>query len=165
MRIQVIGRLLPFALLLSVLLAGCTPLEELPTIEELLPPNYEEKPAPPDIFKELTENFGRDLAWMRCFDCEYDWDGLNRYLAGKLPAYSYTDNTDAYIRYVTSDSPLEKEEARKLFKMFSSPSKTAHVIVINVAYIRSIDSSFANTSGDHLVLVGYDHSPELGAGS
>lgn len=158
MRTWVVGRIFPLAVLLIALLTGCTSFEDLPTEADLLPPNYVEKRAPPDFYKELTGNFGKDLAWLRCFDCEYDWEGLNGYLAGKVAKYNYTESTDTWIPYLVQETKLPEADARKLYRVFSSPSMVGHVMVMNIAFVRSVDSSLANTSGDYLILVGYDNS-------
>lgn len=153
-------RLFPFVLLFSLVLnavvVGCSPLEKLPDIDKTLPAGYVEKHVPKDFTKSLARNIGRDVGWIRCFTCDQDWDGLNKHLAVNLKAYSYKETTDKWLPVLVKSSKIPEEHAASIFKMYSSPSGVGHVMAINLEYIRSVTSQSLDTSGDYLVLVGYD---------
>ena len=51
-------------------LASCDAREELPTIEETLPPGYTERSVPQDLAEDLAGDLTREGGWIRCFDTD-----------------------------------------------------------------------------------------------
>ncbi|GEM_PF-2353547 len=145
------------AVVLLAVLVGCDAREELPTIEETLPPGYEEKPVPHDFVRELRREAAQDVGWIRCIDCDLDWSGLNDHIAAALKPRGYTDKSDVWAPVMARESGLGEAECRRLFSFHSSRSGWAHVMVLDIAYLQSMAKVSLDTTGDFIITVGYDH--------
>jgi hypothetical protein len=142
---------------LIFVLVGCDAREELPGIDETLPPGYTEKPVPYDFVKELRGEAGKDVGWIRCIDCDLDWSGLNQHIATVLKPRGYTDTSDDWVPLMARDSGLDEAECQRIFSFHSSRSGWGHVMVIDIAYLQSMAGASLDTTGDFVIAVGYDH--------
>jgi hypothetical protein len=143
------------ALFIMAILAGCNVREDLPTIEETLPTGFDERMAPRDFLREMTVEAGDDTAWIRCFDCNLDWQGLCDHLDKALSKCSYEDTTTKWLPVMTDQSGIPAEHTRHIFKIYSSSSGFGHILAINIEYMRSIGGDL-DTTGDYIVFAGYD---------
>lgn len=142
--------------LLLVLLAGCAAREKLPTIEQTLPPGFVEKSMPGDLYDSLATGFGKDLEWVRCIDCDLDWQELNRHTATALSGLGYSDSTEQWHPIMVKTSGLEEEHVRGAFKMYSSAGGGGHIFVFSLDYFRSLSGADLGTTGDYLFMAGWD---------
>lgn len=143
-------------LFITVVLAGCSVMEKLPEVEDTLPNGYVEKRVPHDFVKIFSSDIGKGVGWIRCFTCDQDWDKLNQQMAINLKARSYRDSTADWLPVLIKESQIPEEHAAKIFKIYSSKSGVGHVMAMNLVYLRSIAANSIDTSGDYLVMVGYD---------
>ena len=135
-------------------LASCDAREELPTIEETLPPGYTEWSVPQDLAEDLAGDLTREGGWIRCFDTDLGWQGLNDHVSAALKHRSYTCSTARKLPYFIGDSGMSVEQAEKLVSVYSAPSNQAHVMVVNLDYRRTISSAEIDTTGSFMVMVG-----------
>ena len=150
-------RCLLLAAVLLAVLAGCDAREELPTIEETLPPGYTEKPVPYDFVKAIRREAAQEVGWTRCIDCDLDWSGLNRHIATALTPRGYTDTSDDWVPIMARESGVDEAECRRIFRFHSSPSGWAHVMVLDIAYLQSMAKASLDPTGDFVIIVCYDH--------
>ena len=146
-------------LVLLVVLSGCIGKPEVPSMAELLPAGHREAAVPPEFKSEMQGSFGKDLVWMRCIDCDLDWDGLARHVGGAVTRYGYQDTSTMWIKALGGefkDSGMTDDQLRTFMKYYSKPSGYGGlVIMFNLKFIKDLGGS-VGTGGDFLILVGYD---------
>jgi len=144
-----------FALLIVLLpcLVSCSRARQL-EVDDVLPPNYDEQVVP----EFFTEAFG-DIAyapgvWIRCFDCDLDWDGLKNHLRLNPRMLGYEDTTEAWIKVWQSEE-VPADFMREFIKAYSSPNGTYHVFAFNLKAVRD-RSVIVGSGGDFIITCGPD---------
>jgi len=143
--------------LVTFALSGCGPLEKPITMDELLPAGYTEKVVPKDVFQEISDDISSGAGWIRCIDCDQDWEELKRHVSLVTSQHGYTESTSTWLPLIVEPSGLPDEHAQQMFKCYSSPSEEVHVFLMNLAYIRTLGDVSLGTTGDFIIVSGFDH--------